>query len=316
MKEIGGYIEFEYFNKTMLHEQAVKLNCGRNALAYIIEAKHISKIRMPYYMCDSCDAVLKKYNVNVRYYSIGFNFKLPQFDLDENEWLYVVNYYGQLSNETIKDLKSKYARLIIDNAQAYFQPPVNDVDTLYTCRKFFGVSDGAFLYTNKMIKRDLPYDNSYDRMQFLFGRLEKSAADFYDEYVKNNESFVGQEIKLMSKSTSNILKAFDYKLISKKRKRNFSFLHNELVKINKLTLDIPDGPFMYPLYVDNSKQLRKKLIENKIYIPILWPNVPTDDKEFVSDTELAENILPIPCDQRYVLKDLKRIIKIIKEEKK
>lgn len=26
--------------------------------------------------------------------------------------------------------------------------PVENVDTLYICRKFFGVADGAFLYTD------------------------------------------------------------------------------------------------------------------------------------------------------------------------
>ena len=35
MREIGGYIELETFRGRMLHEEATKLNCGRNALAYL-----------------------------------------------------------------------------------------------------------------------------------------------------------------------------------------------------------------------------------------------------------------------------------------
>lgn len=35
MREIGGYIEFEHYNKTYLHKNALALNCGRNALASI-----------------------------------------------------------------------------------------------------------------------------------------------------------------------------------------------------------------------------------------------------------------------------------------
>lgn len=38
--EIGGYIEFERYKRKMLHEGAIKLNCGRNALSYLIEAKN------------------------------------------------------------------------------------------------------------------------------------------------------------------------------------------------------------------------------------------------------------------------------------
>ena len=44
MREIGGYIELETFRGRMLHEEATKLNCGRNALAYLCEAKKIEKL--------------------------------------------------------------------------------------------------------------------------------------------------------------------------------------------------------------------------------------------------------------------------------
>ena len=43
MKEYGGYIEFETFHGKMLHENAVALNCGRNALAYLCKAKKLKK---------------------------------------------------------------------------------------------------------------------------------------------------------------------------------------------------------------------------------------------------------------------------------
>lgn len=29
MREIGGYIEFEHFHGLMLHEDGIKLDCGR-----------------------------------------------------------------------------------------------------------------------------------------------------------------------------------------------------------------------------------------------------------------------------------------------
>ncbi len=41
MKEYGGYIELDTYRLPMLHEGAVSLNCGRNCLAYLIEAKKI-----------------------------------------------------------------------------------------------------------------------------------------------------------------------------------------------------------------------------------------------------------------------------------
>ena len=44
MKEIGGYIELDTYRLPMLHEKAIKLNCGRNALWYLIKARNIRKI--------------------------------------------------------------------------------------------------------------------------------------------------------------------------------------------------------------------------------------------------------------------------------
>ena len=64
MKEIiGGYFQFEESSSKMLYEDGVKLNSGRNALVYLLEARNIKKIMMPKFMCDSCDNVIKNYNV-------------------------------------------------------------------------------------------------------------------------------------------------------------------------------------------------------------------------------------------------------------
>ena len=76
MKEIGGYIELDTYMNPMLHDDGIKLNCGRNAFAYILKAKSIKKIYFPKFMCDSNDQVLAENGVEVIYYSIGLDFKL------------------------------------------------------------------------------------------------------------------------------------------------------------------------------------------------------------------------------------------------
>lgn len=307
--EIGGYIEFEHYNRPMLHENAIKLNCGRNALAYLIEAKAIKRIVMPLFMCDSCDAVFKRYNVQVRYYSIGLDFKPKGIQLEENEWLYVVNFYGQLSNEYLGSLKDKFSRLIVDNAQAYFQMPIHGVDTLYTCRKFFGVADGAILYTNKQIERELSIDESFERMGFLLGRFERSASEFYSDYVKNNHIFNEEPIKIMSKLTENLLRGIDYEEVKQKRSKNFAYLHEKLKTVNKLQLACPEGAFMYPLYIENGAEIRKRLQEKKIFVPTLWPAVLKRCNEDQLEYDMAKDILPLSVDQRYTQIELEQIIK-------
>lgn len=308
MKEIGGYIELDRYSGEMLHNKAIALNSGRNCLAYLIKAKKIKKILLPYFLCNSVSNVCLRENVEVKYYSIGMNFLPQDIYVDDDEWLYVVNYYGQLTNQKIKEFSKKYKRIIVDNAQVYFQNPVDGVDTIYTCRKYFGVADGAFLYTDSVLSEQLPRDESFERMRFLLGRFERSASQFYDEYVRNNKLFEDEPIKEMSKLTDNLLHGIDYDFVKNRRTENFIYLHKAFEKINKLNLNIAEGAFMYPLYVDNGEEFKKLLQQKKIYIPTLWPNVVRNMSEDSLEYKLANNILPLPIDQRCDLEDMDCII--------
>ncbi len=311
MREIGGYIELEHFHGNMLHEGALALNCGRNCLAYLIKAKKIKKIFIPYFLCDSVINVCRRENVEVEMYHIGEDFLPVDLNIG-GDWLYLVNYYGRLDNDTIKAFKEKYKRVIVDNAQAYFQMPVEGVDTLYTCRKFFGVTDGAFLYTDAVSDIKPGLDESYKRMNFLLGRFERTASEFYGEYADNNRLFKNEPVKKMSLLTENLLRGIDYDFVKKRRTENFKYLHNALKGINKLSLKLPEGAFMYPLYVDNGRKLRKQLQEIKIYIPTLWPYVFESCGEDDTEYGMASDILPIPTDQRYTADDMEYIVNKIR----
>lgn len=222
MKEYGGYIELECCHGKMLHEEAIALNCGRNALAYLCEAKRVKKLYLPYFLCSSVADLCKKIKVDYEFYHIDERFE-PVFDriLSGDEWLYIVNFYGQLDNDCLNKWKQKYNHVIVDNAQSYFQMPAKNVDTIYTCRKYFGVSDGAFLYTNTKMMREIPQDESFERMHFLLGRFERSANEFYSEYIANNKLFAMESVKKMSRLTDNLLHGIDYEMVAKKRQKNF-----------------------------------------------------------------------------------------------
>jgi len=209
--------------------------------------------------------------------------------------------------------KHKYKRVIVDNAQNYYQMPLEGGDTIYTCRKYFGVADGAFLYTDKQLDREIPVDESFDRMSFLLGRFERNASEFYHEYSANNQLFVKEPIKRMSKLTENLLRAVDYNDIATKRRSNFEYLENELAQVNKLTLKIPYGAFMYPLWVEGGSEIRRYLQKMKIYIPTLWPYVVENCDAGMLEHQFATDILPLPVDQRYDTSDMKYLVEMIKD---
>lgn len=309
MREIGGYIELDTYHLPMLHEGAVALNCGRNALAYLLKARRIRRLWIPKFICDSVTGVCEREGVPYTLYSIGMDFKpTDDIQLAEDEWLYFVNYYSQFDNDQIATYIRQYERVIVDNAQSYFQPPIPHVDTIYTCRKFFGVADGAFLYTDAVLDEPLEWDESFERMRFLLGRFERTASEFYSEYAANNKLFAKEPVKRMSKLTRNLLHGIDYERVKTVREKNYQYLHKALGGINGLTLSETASTFMYPLLLENGTEIRKRLQAEKIYIPTLWPDVfgwcSVDEAEY----QMAKNILPLPIDQRYGVGEMSEIV--------
>ena len=314
IKEIGGYFELENFTNNEYYKDLLPLNSGRNALLYLMKAKYIKKIYIPYYLCDSISSMLKMYGYDYDFYKIDSDF-LPIFNekLKTDEYLYIVNYYAQISNERIIQLKRKYKNIILDNTHAFFQEPINGVDTVYNCRKFFGVPDGAYLSTNVKINNKLEVDVSKERMTHLLGRYEGLASEYYTVFQNNEKLFETLPLKLMSKLTHNILGAIDYEKVREIRNGNYYYLDNELWKYNKIRLYTPNGAFAYPFYIENGTEIRKKLVNSKIYVPTLWPNVLNNTLKDSIEYKYAANILPLPCDQRYNLNDMEYIVEEIKK---
>lgn len=151
-------------------------------------------------------------------------------------------------------------------------------------------------------------------MHFLLGRYERSANEFYGEYVANNKLFAHEPVKRMSKLTHNLLRGINYDAVGKKRQVNFTFLNEALKDINKLKLRVPYGAFMYPLLVENGMEIRKKLQLMKIYIPTLWPNVLDKCKHYTLEYKFVADILPVPVDQRYGVEDMKYLVEVIQME--
>lgn len=314
MRELGGYIELDSYHLPMLHEDAIALNCGRNCLAYLFKSRGIKKLKVPYFICNSIFDVCNREGVEKSYYHIGIDFKPVNLELADDEWLYLVNLYGQLSNEEIEDYAERYDRVIVDQANDFFATPIPGIDTFYTCRKWFGVADGAFLYSDSPLSDEFPQDESYNRMEFLLGRYERTASEFYADYNANNKYFKDQPIKRMSKLTRNLLHGIDYEFVERRRQENFMYLQEKLCSINQLNLK--PATFMYPLMIENGVEVRKKLQAEKIYIPTLWPTVFEVTEADSLEYKMAENILPLPIDQRYRIEDMKYLIEKIRAEVK
>jgi len=309
-REIGGFFQLELNKNYEYHKNAIKLNSSRYGLQYILKAKKYKKIYIPYYDCDSMLQPILQEKVNYEFYHINENFE-PVIDKEllEEECLLYINYFG-INNKNVYKVKERFKNVVIDNSQAFFEMPLEDIDTIYSCRKFFGVSDGGYLYTNKFLEEDIEEETSYDRGEFLLKRIDRTANETYELFRKNEEYLCKCGMKKMSRLTSSILANVDYEKCKSIRNRNFLYLHENLKNINELKLDSSNvnGPMFYPLLI-NDDNLRSKLIKNKIYVATYWKEVKEkiDSKKY--EYYLTEKMIPIPIDQRYDIEDMKFIIK-------
>ncbi len=312
---IGGYFELELNKNKEFHENAICLNTGRNCLEYILKVNKYKKIYIPFYICDVILEPIKKIGIDYEFYKIDKEFKpIFNFTLSKEDAFLYVNYFG-IKQDYIKKLSKKFKNLIIDNTQAFFDKPIKGIDTFYSARKCFGVPDGAYLYSHKKTNNtsELEQDISSNRIKHLLLRIEYGAEKGYEYFIENENSLINQPIKKMSKLTHAVLNSINYEKVMLTRKNNFIFLHNKLKNKNEITIDIKNikTPMIYPFLYPNSNKLRKILIDNKIFIASYWKNINKLIGPDSYEIYLSNNLLPIPIDQRYSIKDMNKIINII-----
>lgn len=314
MREFGGYIEIEHYKGNEYHTGCLALNSGRNCLRYLIRARQIRKIMLPRLQCQVIEEVCRREGVQIQWYEVKALEKPYQDEqLEEEVFLYLINYYGQLEKNYLEKLLAGHKRVIVDNAQDFFCGPIEGVDTIYTCRKFFGVPDGAYLYTDAQADFTLQADFSYDRMGFLLGRYECGAEKFYQNYRENEAWLDKQEMFAMSSLTHNILRSIDYERVKQTRTGNAKRLNAGLGENNLLTVKNMTGTYLYPYFCADGEKLRKKLIERKIFVPVLWQNVLEDCDIDTAEYNFSKNMVPLPCDQRYTENDMDEVIAVVKE---
>ncbi len=330
MKEIGGYFELEHYEGQEYYPDLFKFNLGRTAITHFLKEVGCKTLYVPYFLCDSVTDACLREGIRLHRYKINRDFTpcipdLPHAPLPKETWIFVANHYGQLTNADMKELKSQFDQVLFDMTHAFFHRPLPHMDAVYSVRKYFGVSDGAYLATDRAITMPSQVDKSSTRMTHILGRVEDSAGDHYQEMLDNAHSYVGAKALQMSPLTKELLGGINYTAAGHKRFANYMTLHSVLGKYNKLVkhgiLQTPmGGPFVYPMQVSDGVSMRKALAKKKIFVPTYWSNVITSMPKESLEYQYAANILALPCDQRYDEKDMLRMIYfvlcLLKEQQK
>jgi hypothetical protein len=320
MKAIGGYFELaDYYEGGVFpHQDGILLNTGRNALEYIIcsigEVKHIY---LPYYTCEVVLEPIEKLHIPYTYYHINQQFEIVD-DIQPKKGEYIIanNYFG-IKDTYIQQLAEQYGdHMIVDCAQAFFAKPIPGIKAFYSTRKYVGVADGGVAYLGNLPDDRVEVneiERSDEHDSHLLKRKQFGAEAGFVDYQANEKKLDNQPIRWMPVNTKWILDHIDYDKVIARRMENFQYLHEALAAKNQLNLPSFDTfvcPMVYSFMMATDRNLRKELIENKIFVAKYWPNV-EQIEGFEIEGNMASCVIPIPCDQRYEIEDMDKIIEII-----
>lgn len=297
------------------HEHALRLNSARYCLEYILRVESYKKIYLPAYICDSVLQPVKRLNLDYSFYRIGDDFApIVERESEEDACLLYVNYFG-LNGKNVQKICHNLKNVIIDNTQAFFAHPLAQVDTLYSPRKFFGVADGGYLYTNAEERLDLEPDPSYYRYDALLKQIDLGSTAAEPQFEQNEVYLDTCGMHAMSHVTQRLLSSIGYEQARIRRDKNFLFLHKQIGEYNQLSADFShvNGSLCYPFLIDQGEQLKDTLLNHHIYVNDYWEEVQSRVPSSSFEYQLAKNLVPLPIDQRYNESDMRTVIKVVQD---
>lgn len=323
MNPIGGYFELELPHcHNMPNWHIAKVNSGRNALEYILRVigpENISMLYVPRFTCEVVIEPMHKLGIHqFKFYDVDDKLEVKNMPkLQDDDYIIINNYFG-IKDLYINQLIGRIPKhIIVDNSQALFYPAKIGIKSFYSPRKFVGVPDGGLANVPGEIE-SLEQDESYDRCSHLLERIDLGANKGFDDFKANSKKLKNLPLRKLSALTGKLLQGIDFHLVQGQRKHNYDILRTALQDSN--LLETPNSneiccPMVYP-YRIKDKDLRQKLIDNKIFVATYWPNVFEWCKPEDLEYKLTKEIIPLPIDQRYGEEEMEEIINIISDYNK
>lgn len=321
--EIGSFLELQLPKGRELYRggsDVERLNSGRMGIWHAFRVTGCKRIWIPIYQCDSIRDTFHAKGVEVRFYHQDNSFNPIDIEALDSDAVQFVNYYGIMSSSRMAELAKPYKNAIIDCAQAFFCKPIDGALTVYSCRKFVGVPDGAYVIGKGacLYNDEYPQCYSSNTAAFLLKRIEYGCeGKAYEARGLNERRIDSEDCMRMSKLTRVLMDAEDYALNRNKRQENFAYAHNLFGRMNKidptLYMDKDTVPMVYPLVVEDDSFL-PRLMAAKHFQGHWWSYICDEQPADSFEHWLSRYVIPITIDQRYGKKELDYLANVIEEE--
>ena len=127
-----------------------------------------------------------------------------------------------------------------------------------------------------------------------------------DELI--SENYEGR----MSDDSKRLFAGTDFEQAKRQRRLNTKVILEGLKSLGiKPLIDVPADvvPLFIPIYLENRDEVRRSMFKHEVFCPVHWPLEGMDVKK---GKKMAEHELSLICDQRYGVKEMNEIIKMIR----
>lgn len=329
-KYIGGFFEIALpdgiADKSILSAWGVEAGqCtgfinARSALSALLEHLNAQRVLLPAYSCTSLlDACV---GYDVVFYPLTDTLDpdiefLGQFT-KQGDVVLAINYFGRgPSNEFLEFVKQRKDIIFIEDCAQSLSTGIAPWGDwrLFSPRKLVGVADGGFVVPTDRNAKNMTVDFMSDvavssRWAASFLRLEDKEGAFNSLWHSSNQKYeqsMKVEDKKISYLSSYLLSKLDIESIILKRKNNYRTLSASLSSWAFLKNDNADyAPFGYPIRVPENQRDRlvEALIKDNIFPAVHWRDLPSPISDFKFEHQLSKELMTLPCDQRYGIKDM------------
>lgn len=295
-------------------------------LKYLKEEKGITSILLPDYLCDTILVPIRKLAIEYTFFPLNEKLELEKDKFKEvykkNSVVLLINYFGlQDLSEQIAIIRNIDADVIIieDDVQAYyeFKKPLGNIDFKYTSlRKTFAIPDGGLVKTEHPLSIiDKP--NTFGQYKAASSLMKAMREGNFDDSVYLDISKIGgskidDELDCsMSLVSERLYACLDEEEVKARRQKNAKYLTEKMSEKGIPTL-LPVSedkvPLFVPILLENRDEVRKQMFQHEIFSPVHWPLV---GMKVQKGAEMTAHELSLVVDQRYELKDMDEIIKLL-----
>lgn len=297
-------------------------NNARSALYAITKVSSFRRIWLPSYLCDSVLLPFVKAGIEIDFYTVDRKL-VADFDevsIEIGDAVLLISYFGVPTDQAYYvSLKAAGACIIEDLSQALYSTPCELADySVYSLRKFIAVPDGGVVVANR-VEVSWPYASSTERGELLQGIEAIAGRSLFDAGLSNSKKWVSDFQESEARMTTDLLPmslftrsrfggAIDFQKDQIQRITNFDYLLSELSEIALIQDRKGAVPLGFPIVVADRDKVRAALFEQEIYPPVHWRIEGVVPSEFIESHLLSSQIMTIPCDGRYNLTDMRRVV--------